>query len=89
MNKMEKDTIITLEDNEIYALLDETMLENKKYFFAVRLDDKNNPTSNYEIFEQDETDDGIYMNAVDDEVLKETVMLEFSNNYIQNIKESD
>lgn len=83
---MRKDTIITLEDNETYALLDETIIDNKIYFFAVKLDKKNNPTTDYEIFEQESVDNETYMNAVEDDILKETIMLEFSNNYIQNIK---
>ena len=32
---MEKDMIITLDDDTSYALLDETTLQDKKYFFAV------------------------------------------------------
>ena len=35
---MEKDTLITLDDNTEYALLDETIIEGTKYFFAVKLD---------------------------------------------------
>ena len=35
---MEKDTIITLEDNTNYALLDETIIEGRKFFFAVKID---------------------------------------------------
>jgi hypothetical protein len=45
---MEKDTIITLEDNTNYVLLDEMNIDGKKYFFAVRLDNEtNNPTMEY------------------------------------------
>ena len=33
---MEKDTMITLEDGATYVLLDETVIEGKKYFFAVK-----------------------------------------------------
>ena len=84
---MEKDTIITLEDNETYALLDETIIDNKKYFFAVKLDKNNNPTTSYEIFELENIDNETYMNTVEDDILKETIMLDFSNNYIKNIKE--
>ena len=47
MNRMEKDTIITLDDNEMYALLDETIIDKVKYFFAVKLDQNNNPTTEY------------------------------------------
>ena len=43
---MEKDTIITLEDETEYALLDESSIDDKKYFFAVKLDKTTgNPTT--------------------------------------------
>ena len=37
---MEKDTMITLEDNSTYVLLDETEINAKKYFFAVKVDNE-------------------------------------------------
>lgn len=83
---MEKDTIITLDDNTTYALLDETIIDNKKYFFALKLDENNNPTTDYEIFENEEEDGEIYMNILEDEDLKQSIMVEFTNNYMKKIE---
>lgn len=84
---MEKDTIITLEDNTKYVLLDETLFDKIKYFFAIKLDEKTgNPTTDYEIFEQEIENDEVYMNTLEDNDLKEQIFLEFSNKYLQNIK---
>ena len=84
---MEKDTIITLDDNTTYALLDETIIDNKKYFFALKLDENNNPTTEYEIFENEEEDGEIYMNVLENEDLKQSIMVEFTNNYMNLIEE--
>lgn len=83
---MEKDTIITLDDNTTYALLDETIIDNKKYFFALKLDENNNPTTEYEIFENEEEDGEIYMNVLENEDLKQSIMVEFTNNYMKLIE---
>ena len=37
---MEKDTIITLDDNSVYALIENTIIDDKEYFFAVKLENK-------------------------------------------------
>lgn len=85
---MEKDTIITLDDNSMYALLDETIIDNKKYFFAIKLDNKtNNPTTEYEIFELVTEDSETYMDTLEDTLLKETLMIEFTNNYMHMIND--
>ena len=42
------DSIIDLDDNTHYLLLDETKIENRKLFYAIGLtDDCNNPTDKY------------------------------------------
>lgn len=85
---MEKDTIITLEDNSVYVLLDETKIEDEKYFFAVKLDENNNPTTEYEVFKCEEDDGEIYMDTLEDEILKQSILVDFTNNFIKEIEES-
>lgn len=85
---MKKDTIITLDDNTTYALLDETEIDNKKYFFAIKLDNKTkNPTNEHEIFEEEIEDNETYMNILEDDEFKQTIFLEFTNNYMHMINE--
>ena len=83
---MEKDTIITLEDNEKYVLLDEVELESGKYFMALQLTEDEQPTRHYEIFAEDIEDGESYMTIVDDENLKEAWMVNFTLNYEEYIE---
>ena len=85
---MEKDTIITLEDNEQYALLDKTIIDGRNFFFAVRVDDKTgNPTTDYEVFEEEKEGEDIYMNTLDEGEFKQAILIDFTNNYMNMVGE--
>lgn len=85
---MEKDTIITLEDNTMYALLDDTEIEGKKYFFAVKLDNKTeNPTTEYEVFEEEVEREEVYMSILDESDYKQAILIDFTNNYMNMVGE--
>ena len=84
---MEKDTIITLDDNTKYALLDKVTKNKKKYFFAIKLDKDDNPTTNYEIFELEEINNDSFMNLLEENELKESLFIEFTNNYIKELED--
>lgn len=83
---MEKETLITLDDNTEYALLDETTIDDTKYFFAVRIDPTTkNPTTEYEVFEEEVDGEEIYMNAIDESDFKQAILLDFTNNYMNTV----
>ena len=85
---MEKDTIITLDDNTKYALLDETEIDGTNYFFGVKLDNETeNPTTEYEIFEEEIEDGDTYMSALEESDIKQSVLVNFTNNYMYMIGE--
>lgn len=85
---MEKDTIITLEDETSYALLDETIMDDKKYFFAVKLDNKTqNPTTEYEVFEEETEGEDVYMNALEESDFKQAILIDFTNNYMHMVED--
>ncbi len=89
---MEKDTIITLEDNEKFLLLDKVELENANYFLALKLTDDEQPTKQYEIFEEEIEDGDSYMSIVEDKKVKEALMVNFTLNYeeyIENYQEEE
>ena len=46
------DKIVELENNKNYAILDETIIDNNKYYFGLRLNDKDEPTNNYLFFSE-------------------------------------
>jgi len=81
---MDINTIITLEDKSKYVLLDKITKNKKKYFFAIKLDQEENPTTEYEIFELEKSNKDTYMDIVEDIELKDDIFLEFTNNYINN-----
>jgi len=89
---MEIDTIITLEDNEKFLLLDKVELENANYFLALKLTDDEQPTKQYEIFEEEIEDGDSYMSIVEDKNIKEALMVNFTLNYeeyIENYQEEE
>ena len=89
---MEKDTIITLEDNEKYVLLDKVELENINYFLALKLTSDEQPTKEYEIFEEEIEDGDSYMSIVEDKNIKEALLVNFTLNYeeyIENYQEEE
>jgi len=88
MEKVEKETIITLDDNTKYALLDETEADNRKFYFAVKLDNATlNPTTEYEVFEEEIEDNVTYMTPLEEGNDKQAILLDFVNNYMHIVGE--
>lgn len=85
---MEKDTIITLDDNSMYALLDKTKINGKTYFFAIKLNNETQtPTSEYEIFEEEQENGETYINFLEDDEFKQSILVDFTNKYIKAVEE--
>lgn len=85
---MEKDTIITLDDNSMYALLDKTKINGKTYFFAIKLNNETQtPTSEYEIFEEEQENGETYINFLEDDEFKQSILVDFTNKYIKVVEE--
>lgn len=80
---MKKGDLITLEDNEKYLLLMDTELEGKKFFYASMVDENNNPTSEYEIFEEINEEDGTYMELVEDAEARELLINVFTTDLVE------
>ena len=88
MEKVEKDTIITLEDDTSYVLLDETEIEGSKYYFAVRIDTETmNPTTEYEVFEEEIEEGETYMTPLEEGDYKQAILIDFTNNYMRMVGE--
>lgn len=75
---MKSGQIITLEDNEKYLLLLDTVQEGHKFFYANKLTADEKTTSEYEIFEETIEDDGSYMDVVEDKGVKEFLLKVFT-----------
>ena len=74
---MKVDTVMTLKNGENYLLLLESEETEKDYFLAVLLDEKNEPTDKYEIFEQKIKDGKILTRKVKDPFLIQTLLEDF------------
>lgn len=75
---MKSGQIITLEDNEKYLLLLDTVQEGHKFFYANKLTADEKTTSEFEIFEETIEDDGSYMDVVEDKEVKEFLLKVFT-----------
>ena len=79
------DKIIELDNNKSYVILDETSLDNIKYYFGLRLDEKEEPTNNYLFFEEIFDGVDVYLNPIDDEKMKGVLLTAFSINYLDKV----
>lgn len=87
---MEKDTLITLDDNTKYVLLEEIVVDNQKYFYSVKMEIENEvPTNEYEIFEYEEENGETYLTALENDEIKERILIEFTKKFVDIIKEEE
>ena len=75
------DKIITLSNQKKYLILDETNIDNKKYYLALRLEN-DKPTNNYLYFEEMANDN---LKPVNNEAIRETLLTSFTVNYIDKV----
>lgn len=76
------DKIVELENNKRYAILDETLLENTKYYFGLRLNEKEEPTNNYLFFEEYKEDNNIFLTPIENENMKGLLLTAFTVNFL-------
>lgn len=76
------DKIVELENDKCYAILDETLLNNAKYYFGLRLDDNDEPTNNYLFFEEEKDDNDTFLIPINDKNMKEILLTAFTVNFL-------
>ena len=76
------DQIVELDDNKKYVILDEKELNDKKYYFGLRLDDREEPTNKYLFFEEIKDSGDIYLLPVEEEEMKGLLLTVFTVNYL-------
>lgn len=79
------DKIVELEDNKKYIILDEKKLNNKTYYYALRLDDKEEPMNIYLFFEQIIDGDNTYLLPVEDNNLRGLLLTTFTVDYLDKV----
>ena len=79
------DKIVELENNKSYAIIDETIIDNNKYYFGLRLNDKDEPTNNYLFFTEDKDNNDVYLTPVNDENIKKMLLTAFTVNFLDKV----
>ncbi len=79
---MKPGQIVTLEDNEKYLLLMDSVQEGHKFFYANKLTNDEKTTSEYELFEETKEDDGTYLNIIDDDEIREFLITVFTSDLL-------
>lgn len=76
------DKIVELENNKSYAILDETLIDNNKYYFGLRINDKDEPTNNYLFFQEEKDNNDIYLTPINDNNMKGLLLTAFTVNFL-------
>jgi len=76
------DSIVELENGKKYVLLDDKNLNEKKYYFGLRLDDKEEPTNKFLFFEEIKDNNEVYLLPIEDENVKGLLLTVFTVNYL-------
>ena len=72
--------------NLSYVLLDETLLNNTKYYFGLRINEKEEPTNNYLFFEETKLDNDTFLSPIDEEDdMKGILLTAFTVNYLDKV----
>ena len=79
------DQIVELENDNSYVLLDETLLNNVKYYFGLRLDKNEEPTNNYLFFEETKEGNDTFLAPVEDEDEKKLLVTAFTVNFLDKV----
>jgi len=78
--------IVTLENQEKYYLIYETVYNNIKYFMASKLDIKKDPTEETVILEEIKYEEDIHLEIVNDEKTLNFLSTYFTAGYIKEIE---
>ncbi len=84
---MKLDTIVKLDDDRKYYILDETIQNDKKYFLATKLDEKDEMTDISVIFEEKKINEEIFLKEVTNQDILKYIMSVFTTTLIKEIDE--
>lgn len=79
------DKIVELENDKSYVLLDETQLDNTKYYFGLRLNEKEEPTNNYLFFEESKEGANTFLTPVEEDEMKGLLLTAFTVNFLDKV----
>ena len=79
------DKIVELENNKSYVLLDETILNNTKFYFGLRVNEKEEPTNNYLFFEESKEGSDTFLTPITDDEMKGLLLTAFTVNFLDKV----
>ena len=79
------DKIIELENEKSYVILDETILDNDKYYFGLRLNEKEEPTNNYLFFKEMKENNETYLIPIESINMKKLLSTSFTINFLDKV----
>jgi len=79
------DKIVELENDNSYVILEETLLNNIKYYFGLRLDKNEEPTNNYLFFEESKEGNDTFLTPIEDEDMKGLLLTAFTVNFLDKV----
>ena len=79
------DKIVELDNDKKYVILDGKKIEGVHYYFALRLDNNEEPTNNYLFFEEKKVDNDVYFLPIVDEELRDILLTAFTMNYVDKV----
>ena len=79
------DKIVELENNKSYVLLDETLLNDTKYYFGLRVNEKEEPTNNYLFFEESIEGNDTFLTPIIEEDMKGLLLTAFTVNFLDKV----
>lgn len=74
--------VIKFKNDQEYLILDETTLDNKKYYLGVRVVENNEPVSTYLFFEEIKDNGKLILNPIKDEETRGLLSIAFTVNFI-------
>jgi hypothetical protein len=83
---MKEDTIITLDNNLEYALLEKLTLDEKNYYYAAGVKDDEVPTGEYIFIEEVSQDGKTFIKKVKDEELMKKLVTIVSKEYVDAVE---
>lgn len=86
---MKEDTIITLDNNKDYALLERLVYKDHVYFFAAGVDENEDSTGEFLFIEEVKKDEKIFIKQVSDEELINKLAVIVSKDYYEAAKALD
>ncbi len=89
---MEIQSIITLEDDSTYELLDKTTYQDNLYFLAELLDENEEGIGKYKIFKQIKENDDVYVESEEQEDTLFAILKNFNSQFtteLANLKPED